>query len=368
MVIRVFGSALAASVLLTLVACGDDSSGTGGSDTTTSSTATGTGTGTTATGTGSTTGSTTTGSTTGTSMGTGGEGGGMSNLADPNLPGPYSFTTLNGTADVAETGHSFAVKAFYPTAGPTTGPYPLVVIGHGFQLPASQYEGYAERLATFGYVAVTADFPAGFIGNSHVDNANDMIGVIDWAAGDATLGPLVDTNLVGMTGHSLGGKVSLLAATYDDRIKAVLALDPVDGAMGCTPQNCPDMSALMPTLNIPTGILGETLDSTGFQACAPAADNFQTFYAGATSPSFQVDVLGASHMSFLDDLASCGFTCSFCATPMVDNAVVTALAYSYEAAFFERYLRQIAAYDAYLTGDQATARYVQTGIATIQSK
>ncbi len=367
MSIRIFNGALAASALLTLLACGDDTSGTGGGTTTTSTTGSGA-TGTTGSGTGSTTGSTTTGSSTGSSMGTGGEGGGTSNLADPNLPGPYSFTTLDGTADVAETDHSFGVKAFYPTSGPSSGPYPLVVIGHGFQLPASQYEGYAERLATFGYVAVTADFPAGFIGNSHVDNANDMIGVIDWAAADPTLASLVDTGLVGMTGHSLGGKVSLLAATYDSRIKAVLALDPVDGAMGCSPEDCPDTSELMPELNIPTGILGETLDSTGFQACAPALDNFQTFYAGATSPSFQVDVLGASHMSFLDDLASCGFTCSFCATPTLANSVVTALAYSYEAAFFERHLRQIAGYDAYLTGDQATARYVQTGIATIQSK
>lgn len=369
MVIRSFAGARAAAVLFTLAACGDDDpSGTGGGASTGSGPGATSTTGTSSAPTG-TTGSAPSGSTTGTSAGTGGEGGSMTGMPDPNLPGPYGFTTLDGDASVTDTGHTFAVKAFYPTSGPSAGPYPLVVIGHGFQLPASQYEGYAERLASFGYVAVTADFPAGFFGNSHVDNATDMAGVIDWAASDPALAAIVDANLVGMAGHSLGGKAALLAATFDSRIKAVLALDPVDSSMSCSPQDCPDVSSLMPTLAIPTGFLGETLDASGgFQPCAPAADNFTTFYAGANAPSLQVTVNGANHMSFLDDVASCGFTCSLCQPATLENAVVTALAYSYAAAFFERHLRQIAGYDTYLTGDQAQARYVATGVASIESK
>jgi hypothetical protein len=41
---------------------------------------------------------------------------------------------------------------------------------------------------------------------------------------------------------------------------------------------------------------------------------------------------------------------------------------AYVAAFFERYLRDIGEYDAYLTGDVAIERYVTPGKATIVSK
>ena len=74
-----------------------------------------------------------------------------------------------------------------------------------------------------------------------------------------------------------------------------------------------DVSQLMNSLQIPTGFLGETTDATGsFQACAPEADNFTTFYGNANPPSFAVTVLGANHMSFLDDPSACGLVCSFC--------------------------------------------------------
>ncbi|MFS8069859.1 MAG: chlorophyllase/cutinase-like alpha/beta fold protein, partial [Byssovorax sp.] len=127
----------------------------------------------------------------------------------------------------------------------------------------------------------------------------------------------------------------------------------------------------VPMLTIPTVFLGETIDSTagGFgQACAPAADNYTTFYAGAKTPSLAVTVTGANHMSFLDDTASCGFTCSFCKMATAPNAQVNAMARAYVVAFYERHLRGDLGYDTYLTGAQAQARYVATKQATIQSK
>lgn len=166
----------------------------------------------------------------------------------------------------------------------------------------------------------------------------------------------------------MGGKLALLAATMDDRVQAVITLDPVDGSMNCSPQDCPDVSDLMP-LDIPTGFLGETLDASGgFMSCAPAADNYTTFYAGTTSPSLMVTVIGANHMSFLDDVASCGFTCSFCNPATLDNATVNALSKAFTVAFYRRYLSQELGYEAYLTGAEAEARYVTPGLATIESK
>ncbi len=126
----------------------------------------------------------------------------------------------------------------------------------------------------------------------------------------------------------------------------------------------------MGSLAIPTLFLGETLDATNpfGQACAPAPDNYATFYAGTPPPSVEVTVLGAGHMSFLDNLAACGFLCSVCQTPTLANAIVNDLAKADTTAFLERYLRGIAAYDTYLTGAMAQARYVTPGLATIQSR
>jgi hypothetical protein len=102
--------------------------------------------------------------------------------------------------------------------------------------------------------------------------------------------------------------------------------------------------------------------------CAPAASNYTTFYARTLSPSIQITAAGANHMSFLDDVGSCGITCSFCQTATAANAQVTAMARAFVVAFYERHLRGNVAYDAYLTGAQAQSRYVATSQATITSK
>ena len=303
-----------------------------------------------------------------TSSGGAGRGGGAPEVADPDLDGPYAFAELDATTTVAATGHAVPIHCAYPTAGPDAGPYPVIVVAHGFQLPASQYDEYLRRLATFGYVALTADFPAGPFSVNNVDNAQDLSGALDWAATAVPLDGIADADTAGMSGHSMGGKLVLLAAKSDARVKAVITLDAVDGSMGCNAADCPDVSDLMP-LDVPTAFLGETTDSAGgFQPCAPAADNFQTFYAGTTAPSLEVTVAGANHMSFLDDAASCGLVCSFCQPASAPNAKVVSLSKAYLVAFYERYLRGNAGYDTYLTGAAAKARYVDTGLATIESK
>jgi dienelactone hydrolase len=274
-------------------------------------------------------------------------------LADPSKPGPFATSASDATANVPATGHAVPMHCVVPDAA---GPHPVVLIAHGFQLPAAQYYGYADRLGSHGYVACTADFPAGFSPN-HAQSAQDLVGALDWVLGASAaagnpLSGKIDPGLVGVMGHSLGGKLSVLAAATDTRFRAVLGLDPVDSAMLCNPTDCPDASDALP-LAIPTAFLGETLDSTaglGGQACAPAADNFQTFYASAGSPSYSLTLAGANHMSFLDDPATCGLVCSFCKPATLDHAKAIAVARTTTVAFFERRLRNRAEYEDWLTG------------------
>jgi len=292
--------------------------------------------------------------------------GGDAEVYDPNLDGPWMIAGVKGTWKVGQV--NVPMDAYYPTSGPEAGPYPVVVIAHGFQLPASQYTNYAKRLATHGYVALTADFQAGFFNPDHVAFTKQVLGGIDWAAQEPQLAGVADTNNVGLTGHSLGGKLSVLGTILDNRVRASITLDPVDGSMQCDPVKCPDASDMLPA-DVPMGFLGETLDSMGgFMSCAPAADNFLTFYAKAAAPALAVTVNGANHMSFLDNVAACGFNCNLCQQPTLDNATVNALSRAYVVAFYGRYLKDNAGYDTYLTGAAAKQRYVDMGLIAIQTK
>jgi dienelactone hydrolase len=293
-------------------------------------------------------------------------------LPDPNVDGPYAYAEVDDMVDVAASGDkAVPIHCAYPTSGPAAGPYPVVVVGHGLALPASEYYGYLRRLASFGYVALTVDYPSSVTTVDNTAEVQDLLAGIDWAKASAAVGGRADTARVGMTGHSLGGKLALLAATLDPRVKAAIVLDPVDGGgpAGCTAPTCVEVAALMPDLHIPTGFLGETTDGAGGgMPCAPAASNYTTFYAKTNTPSLEVTVVGADHVSFVDDVSSCGFFCSLCSPGTATNAQVSALAHAYVAAFYERWLRGDARYDAYLTGAEAQARYVTTGQAAIASR
>jgi predicted dienelactone hydrolase len=298
--------------------------------------------------------------------GSAGTGGTVELPPDPASPGPYTAEVLEETFSVAATGHAVKMRAVFPKSGPEMGPFPVVLVGHGFQTPISQYESYLQRLASFGYVAVAPDYPAPFIGNKHTDNARDLAAGLDWVAQQATLKTLASVDNAGATGHSLGGKVSVLAASFDKRIKASITLDPVDSSFLCSAMDCPDASNTLP-LGIPMGFLGETIDATAASAfapaCAPAADNFTTFFAKASAPSLSVEVLGASHLSFVDNPLS-----GLCKAPTAKNEDVLALSRAMVVAFYERHLKGKVSYDTYLTGSEAQKRYVDTKLALIQSK
>lgn len=292
--------------------------------------------------------------------------GGGDGVYDPDLDGPWDIVEIAGAIDVGQV--EVAIAGFYPGGGPAPGPYPLVVVAHGFQLPPTQYTSYVRRLATHGYVAVTADFQAALFNTDHLANAQQVLGALDWAAAEPELAGVVDAENVGLTGHSLGGKLAIHGAVLDTRVRASITLDPVDGSQMCDADKCPDVSDMLP-LDIPLGFLGEVLDASGgFMPCAPADDNFLTFFADASAPALAVTVNGANHMSFLDDVAGCGFTCSLCKMPTLDNEEVNRLARAYVVAFYGRYLKGEAGYETFLTGEVAKLRYVDPGLVTLGVK
>ena len=284
---------------------------------------------------------------------------------DPAQNGPYAYSE----PDISN-GFLSTIHCDVPSTGPSGGPYPVVLFAHGFMIDSSRYYTYGKRLASFGYVTC-------YVAYSDLQGQDkdpgSISGALDWvlaqsAASGNELSGLVDGTRAGVMGHSRGGKAAVNAAVQDPRFKAVLGLDPVNN---CPMGTCPDAIAGLAGAHLPSAFLGETTDNgvgSSGQACAPAADNFEMFYASAPSPSLKVNVAGADHISFVDDVNGFCLACGQCTAGTTDRAIVLELAWSYSVAFFERYLRGNAAYDTYLTGTLAQQKYVQTGIATIASK
>ena len=174
------------------------------------------------------------------------------------------------------------------------GPFPVVAFTHGFQLAPADYVSYGEHLASWGYLALLPQFPGGLFGGpTHVDLGNYLSALLDWVEGDeVVLGGKADATRIGLAGHSMGGKISLLLASEDDRPMAVFGVDPVDAAGGPIPMPEADYPSVTPermgSITIPLGLLGETTNgaSEGVfgQACAPAEDNFQAYFESRREP------------------------------------------------------------------------------------
>jgi len=230
-----------------------------------------------------------------------------------------------------------------------------VVVSPGYQMDAAQYESYARHLATWGFVAVLTDYADSSFFPDHAKLAADVPKVIDWALAQSSLA--IDATKVATFGHSLGGKVSVHAASLDSRIKAIVAWDPVDG-------NSPSVAPqLMTSMTAALAVIGETTNgSGGGMPCAPTADNFQQFYAAAPSPALEVTVAGADHMDWVDD-PSCGF-CGFCSPGTADAEDVRRVSRRIDVAWLRRHLLGDTSMDTWLTNPPELA----TGDVTIRSR
>lgn len=128
---------------------------------------------------------------------------------------------------------------WYPDSTQSS-PYPLVVYSHGFSSNRSGGAYLAEQLASIGYVVVAVDYP---LTNGLAPGGPDVKDVVNQPADVSflidtllslssdpkhALAGKVDPERIGVTGISLGGMTSTLAAFHptsgDPRIKAALSI------------------------------------------------------------------------------------------------------------------------------------------------
>jgi predicted dienelactone hydrolase len=130
-------------------------------------------------------------------------------------------------------------RVWHPTSA-NHGPYPLVVYSHGFTSYHKGGKYIVEHLASLGHVVVAVDYPltnmdapGGPLVRDVVNQPADVSFLIDSliAQGNTEGHPLqgmVDASRIGVTGISLGGMTTTLAAFHpekrDPRIGAALSI------------------------------------------------------------------------------------------------------------------------------------------------
>jgi pimeloyl-ACP methyl ester carboxylesterase len=259
---------------------------------------------------------------------------GMSGF-DPGVPGPEQTVSFDLEVTVSEGPIQLTVVGPSDDGKEITlrdAPHPLVVLSPGFTIDRKQYTHYGARLASYGLVAVLQNS-----GNelNHAAYRDGTIALLNWLASptgtDATrLQGRLDLTRLGLAGHSLGGKISVLVAAQDTRIKALFGIDPVDGN---TPPALPVVGKIELPTGIPLAFIGETISESGTPPCAPAGENYAAFYNDAPSPAFAITVVGAAHGDFVDNFVFC-LTCGFCPGGTAPKARTNALAVKYAAAYF----------------------------------
>nr|WP_143515512.1 alpha/beta fold hydrolase [Pseudooctadecabacter jejudonensis] len=130
--------------------------------------------------------------------------------------GTYTTILRDGTTEVTLTGR--AARDATP-AGTDTGPYPLVIISHGYPGNRMLMSPLAENIASKGYVVASIDHTdstysdQGAFGSTLVNRPWDQMFVVDqMAALEGDLGAITDATNTAVVGYSMGGYGALIYA------------------------------------------------------------------------------------------------------------------------------------------------------------
>lgn len=262
----------------------------------------------------------------------------------PDQPGTYAFGVYGTEFEDEARSRSMGLLVYY-LLGKDDVPLesrPLVVFNHGFLLTSRDYRSCGQHVASHRFAVALPSFPTSFLSVHHVRLAEDVSSVIDCLI-DATTNeshPLfgaIDPEWIGGSGHSLGGKLSLLKAGTEDRVKAIGVLDPVDegNPIWNNPERYPSVvPELMPEPKVPLLLVGAELESvvTTFSPCDPADENYRQSYEDADLPAIEIAQLDVVHSQYVDEEAA--DEDSPCARGDVPSEWVRTSSASYLTAFF----------------------------------
>lgn len=181
-----------------------------------------------------------------------------------------------------------------------SGPYPLIVFSHGFMASGKMYAEIAEHLAGHGYLVAAPDYPisspasGGSFGLDLANHPADVSFLIDSLlelSGDeeSWLSGGIDEESIGLSGHSLGGGITVMTtfgSLADPRVKAAAPLAP----FACFLDEPYYAAGGAPILYIG----GERDIFTRFSS------NLLRPYSLSPAPKYLVEIAGGTHIGFLD--------------------------------------------------------------------
>ena len=151
--------------------------------------------------------------------------------AQPENPGPYQAGWISGSLE--REGRNLSVRIYYPSFAEGSeaaidtlhGPYQPVAFGHGFLMQNSYYISHYKHLASYGFVVIAPQFPD----TDHLQLAYDLLFCVDYIKAEnanpaSRFYNRIDTSKAGLSGHSMGGGASLLAAANDSSIAVAAPL------------------------------------------------------------------------------------------------------------------------------------------------
>ena len=220
-------------------------------------------------------------------------------ITDYAAPGPHAIGERVVTIAVSP-GRSYQATLYYPAAAPGglnapldpgAMPYPAIAFGHGYLQSVSSYASTLSHLASWGFIVIAPSSESGLFPN-HSRFADDLRDSLTWLTWEneiitSFLFGGVDTANFGVSGHSMGGGASLLAASRDDRIRAVANL--------AAAETNPSAITAAASITRPVQLIAGDED-----AITPPGNHQIPMYAAA-NPARQLPVIqGGWHCGFQD--------------------------------------------------------------------
>ncbi|MCP4711820.1 MAG: hypothetical protein GY869_24640, partial [Planctomycetes bacterium] len=170
----------------------------------------------------------------------------------------------------------------------------------------------------------------------------------------------LDMNKFLTGGHGSGGKVAVINAWQDERIKATIAIDPNDEITGLFGDDRSVTPDLMSFIDKP----GQYFGAASGGDCVPADENYAEFYDSAPSPVYEYAMTNAGHHAFIDnpDCIACD-----CDAGTADPEMVKLLTRGFMVAFLNVHIRGWDEFDYYLSG-LAVDQDVNLGKLTFRHK
>mgnify|MGYP000330218570 CR=1 FL=1 len=212
----------------------------------------------------------------------------------PSNQGPYQagWTSVTLNRD----GRNFNAIIYYPSfvegseaqIDTIHGPYQTIAFGHGFFMQNSYYISHFKHLASYGFVIIAPQFPD----NNHLQLGFDLIHCVNFIKAqnrnsNSRFYNLIDTLKAGLSGHSMGGGASLLAAANDSSITVAAPL----AAAETNPS----------VINVMNQIKGIVfLIAAQNDGITPVNTNQLPMFNNANPVKALVSIKGANHTKFMD--------------------------------------------------------------------